>query len=83
MKDNRIVDTERSLWKLEKVINQLNKLGNDFYKQENWIEVNEILGRLEWIVIENLSSDANDYFFKKWDNEMRVDEIEELRNSKV
>jgi len=70
MKDTMIVDTESSLWKLKIIINELNKLGNDFYKQENWIEVNEILGRLEWIVIENFSKDANDYFFEKWNNEV-------------
>ena len=82
MKDTSIVDTAGSIQGIKNLIDELNQLGTDFYEKGNWLKINEILGKLEWVVIENFSSDANDYYFMKMENEMGLDSSQKTQKTK-
>ena len=64
---NSLINIEKSIVSLRGTIEKLNDC--DLYTQEGFMKFNELLGQLEWNVIENLNSRARNYLLDRMEKE--------------
>jgi len=64
---NSLINIENSIVSLRETVGKLNEC--DLYTQQGFMRFNELLGQLEWNVIENLNSRASEYLFNKMEKD--------------